>query len=79
MSPNPHTRIPNPGSQKPPRLVEQGWLTAAQVSESTGIAVQTLAHWRSTRRPDAPPFVKVGRLVRYERRALDYWMSRRSA
>lgn len=49
-----------------------GWLTPVQVSESTGIAVGTLANWRVL--GTGPAFVKVGRLVRYEEAAVEAWM-----
>jgi hypothetical protein len=53
------------------------WLTPAQVSEQTGIAVKTLANWRSmsttTDTHVGPAFVKVGRLVRYDADALAEW------
>jgi len=41
-------------------------LTVQQVSELTGISVETLNQWRSLRK--GPPFLKIeGRLVRYRR------------
>jgi predicted DNA-binding transcriptional regulator AlpA len=52
------------------------WLTPVQVSQQTGIAVGTLANWRSASTPAnpvGPAFVKVGRLVRYDATAVDAW------
>ena len=52
------------------------WLTPVEVSEQTGIAVKTLANWRSLSTADAPvgpAFVKVGRLVRYEAESVRAW------
>ena len=40
-------------------------LTPAQVAEILGVAVNTLAIWRSTQRYNLP-WVKCGRLVRYK-------------
>jgi excisionase family DNA binding protein len=41
-------------------------LTVQQVSELTGISVETLNQWRSQRK--GPPYLKVeGKLVRYRR------------
>lgn len=55
------------------------WLTPVQVSEQTGIAVKTLANWRSLTTtgddPVGPPFVKVGRLVRYDSQAVADWQA----
>lgn len=39
-------------------------LSAEQVSELTGLAVETLAQWRSQRR--GLPYLKIGRRVRYD-------------
>jgi len=43
------------------------------VRDRTGLAVQTLANWRSLR--VGPPWVKVGRLVRYPEDRLDDWLA----
>jgi predicted DNA-binding transcriptional regulator AlpA len=43
--------------------MEQRWINEKQVSEVTGIAVQTLRNWRQLRR--GFPYSKVGRAVRY--------------
>ena len=44
-------------------------LTAEDVSELTGLSVETLAQWRSQKKHI--PFLKVGRLVRYDREEVD--------
>lgn len=52
------------------------WMTPQQVSENTGLAVGTLANWRSMSTPTAPvgpAFVKVGRLVRYDAESVEAW------
>ena len=43
--------------------MEQRWINEKQVSQVTGIAVQTLRNWRQLRR--GFPYVKAGRAVRY--------------
>lgn len=43
------------------------------VHDRTGLAIQTLANWRSLR--TGPPWVKVGRLVRYPEDRLDDWLT----
>jgi predicted DNA-binding transcriptional regulator AlpA len=54
------------------------FLTTEQVSALTGIAVQTLNNWRSTRR-GGPPWLKLsGKLVRYEREAVEAWLASRT-
>ena len=40
-------------------------LTPSQTAEILGVQEQTLCVWRSTRRA-GPPFIKVGRAVRYD-------------
>ena len=42
----------------------QELLTSEQVSEITGLSVETLAQWRSQRR--GLPYLKIGRAVRYD-------------
>jgi hypothetical protein len=42
------------------------WLTEQQVSDHTGIPVQTLRSWRRDGAVRVLPFHKLGRLVRYE-------------
>ena len=41
-----------------------------------GISRVTATKWR--RRADGPPFVKIGRLVRYRRADLDAWIASRT-
>ena len=47
-------------------------LTPLQVSDRTGLALQTLANWRS--KSQGPPTMKIGRLVRYPEDSLDLWL-----
>lgn len=41
-----------------------------------GVPVQTLKNWRAD--GEGPPYVKVGRLVRYDPRALDQWVKQQT-
>jgi len=53
----------------PARQLE--WMNEHQVSEHTGIPVQTLRTWRRDGAVRVLPFHKIGRLVRYERGEVD--------
>jgi predicted DNA-binding transcriptional regulator AlpA len=44
-----------------------------QLTELTGIPVRTFQDWRQRRK--GPPFIKCGRLVRYELAAVDHWLA----
>lgn len=48
-------------------------LPPSEVTARIGFAEQTLANWRSKR--TGPPWVKVGRLVRYPEDRLDAWIA----
>lgn len=50
-------------------------LTPAQVSERTGIAVQTLARWRCHR--EGPTYEKAGRKILYPETELEAWLKAR--
>ncbi|GAB3718779.1 helix-turn-helix transcriptional regulator [Nocardiopsis nanhaiensis] len=47
-------------------------LGASQLSEYTGIPVQTLANWRW--RGEGPPWFKLGRHVRYRIAEVEKWL-----
>lgn len=49
------------------------WLTPIEAALYLRIALGTLRNWTSAR---YIPFSKRGRVVRYDRRALDRWLSR---
>ena len=51
------------------------YLDTRQASELTGIATVTLERWRVDR--EGPPYVKLGRLVKYRRTDLDDFMEAR--
>lgn len=48
-------------------------LSPKAVADRTGLANQTLANWRSLK--TGPPWVKVGRLVRYPEDRLETWLA----
>ena len=50
-------------------------LRPRELSELLGVPVGTLANWRSAR--TGPPFVKVGRHVRYRTGDVDGWIADR--
>lgn len=49
-------------------MTEKLLYTETEFSELTGIPVMTLKTWRS--REQGPPYVKIGRLVRYSRKTV---------
>ncbi len=51
-------------------------LTPEQAAQLLGVEITTLAVWRCTRRHNLP-FVRVGRLVRYDREDLRAWIEER--
>lgn len=53
---------------------EDALLTERDVAALFRLEVRTVAKWRE--RSDGPPFVKYGKSVRYQRRALRQWMER---
>lgn len=53
---------------------QQGYLDTRQAAEITGISTVTLECWR--RDGAGPPYVKLGRLVKYRRTDLDEFMER---
>lgn len=50
-------------------------LRPRELSELLGVPVGTLANWRSAR--TGPPFVEIGRHVRYRRGDVDEWIAAR--
>lgn len=52
-------------------------LTNTQTAEYLGIDPATLEIWRCTKRYDLP-YIKVGRLVRYKKSAVDAFLERRT-
>ncbi len=72
----------NPTAAARPELTllqgfESDLLSRDQAAAYLGIAVQTLAVWKSAQRYDLP-VVKVGRLVKYRRSELDAFIRRRT-
>ena len=61
---------------KAPQAAASRLLTSEDVSEQTGLSVETLAQWRSQKR--GIPYVKISRnCVRYRQTDLDGWLSER--
>jgi len=57
-------------------IAEPKLLTPKDVSEITGLSVETLAQWRSQKR--GPKYAKISRnCVRYRQSDLDGWVSER--
>ena len=48
------------------------YITEEEVSEKTGLAVQTLRNWRHMRR--GLPYVKIGRSIRYGEMEVEAYM-----
>ena len=55
----------------------QKLLTEVEQAQRWGIAPKTLANQRW--RGDGPPFIKLGRLVRYDPMVTDAWVAQRQA
>lgn len=73
--PTPERPVPPPPPRRKNSAKSDLWDTDA-TSAFLGVPVQTLKNWRSS--GDGPPYVKVGRLVRYDPRALDAWIKRQT-
>lgn len=56
----------------PPRFMDE-----SEVAALTGLAAKTLRNWRSSKLA-GPPFVRLGRRVRYERAAVNEWLERQT-
>ncbi len=57
---------------------DKPYLTTKEAADILGYSEQTLAQSRNSKTlggGEAPPFIKRGRMVRYERSALDTWMT----
>jgi predicted DNA-binding transcriptional regulator AlpA len=59
------------GPQKPPALVIGVLLTAAEAGQILKVSLSWLAKARM--RGDGPPFIKIGRSIRYSEAALLQW------
>ncbi|MGN6219521.1 MAG: helix-turn-helix transcriptional regulator [Microbacterium sp.] len=53
-------------------------LSPREAAELIGLAPSTLANWRSSERPGAPTYVKLGRLVKYRRADVEDWIAAHS-
>lgn len=59
-------------------MIPDSLLTTAQAAKTLGLAAQTLAGWRSTNDPAGPPYVRIGRLIRYDAAVLAEWLQART-
>lgn len=58
-------------------MLSESLLTQEQAAEILGVTPGTLSVWRCTKRYNIP-YIKVGRLVRYRKSALDSFLDRRT-
>ena len=49
-------------------------LTPSQAAEFLKVTQGALSSWRREGTRNAPPFIKVGRIIRYEKSALEQWI-----
>jgi len=63
-------------SNTPETAVPERLLTAPELAALLGLQVQSLARWRCTR--EGPPYLKVGRAVRYRQADVDAWLARQT-
>jgi excisionase family DNA binding protein len=57
------------------RTTQSEWMTDAMVAERLGISRPTLYAWRMTAK--GPPWLKLGRLVRYKTADVNAWLEER--
>jgi excisionase family DNA binding protein len=55
--------------------VEKKYLTVRELSEYLGIPKHTIYSWTSMKRI---PYVKIGRLLRFDKNKIDSWLKERS-
>lgn len=53
-------------------------LDTAAAARLLGLSPSTLEKWRFYRDPEAPPVIRIGRTVRYDRRALEAWITEKA-
>lgn len=58
-------------------ICQSDFLSTTDAAQFLGVSVGTLEVWRCRKRY-AIPFIKVGRLVRYRRSALERWLESRT-
>lgn len=51
-----------------------GYYTPTELAEELGVALSTLAMWRGKKK--GPPFIRMGRDVRYSRDSVTKWLER---
>lgn len=60
-------------------LAEPIFIDTAEAARRLGLSISTLEKYRFHRVPDAPPFVRLGRAVRYRVSDLEAWAAAREA
>jgi len=55
--------------------MEKKYLTVRELSEYLGIPKHTIYSWTSMKRT---PYVKIGRLLRFDKNKIDSWLKERS-
>lgn len=72
-------RLNKPRERKPSELghIEPDLFSELETARRLSIQRSTLRHWRLT--GDGPPFVRLGRMIRYDRRAVFAWIAARTS
>lgn len=65
----------NPSTSKETPVIARRLLNVHEVAEYTGLSVHTVYSMVSKRRI---PYVKVGRLTKFDRKAIDLWIEKNS-
>ena len=65
-----------PAAPPRPPIDEEPLMDGRAVAKRTRIAVETLEAMRA--RGDGPPFIKIGRLVRYKPAAVEAWLAEKT-
>lgn len=60
-------------------LADPIFIDTAEAARRLGLSISTLEKYRFHRVPDAPPFVRLGRAVRYRVSDLEAWAAAREA
>jgi len=50
-------------------------LNTSEAAKHVGLAKATLDAWRCNGKTDGPPYIRMGKAIRYSRTALDLWMA----
>ncbi len=61
-----------------PTSLSSSLVNERTATEFLGLAAGTLAVWRARRSPNAPPYIRVGRAIRYDPAALQAYINART-